>query len=127
MACKRTTGFTVNTNNVLVKLIFVFSVVPPMSTIHNCPSNVTEGNNVTLYCNATGNPPPEVAWIRSGKVLVKDSAYIMSAIKRNQTGIYECMAWNGIGNNFTANCSLHVLCKYSNGGKTPAFATFDPT
>ena len=66
---------------------------------------------MTLYCNANGNPPSEVAWIRSGELLVKDGVNMMSAINRNQSGIYECMAWNGIGNNHTADCSIDVHCK----------------
>lgn len=89
----------------------MFSVVPPKSTIHDCPSEVTEGDDVTFYCNATGNPTPTVAWIRSGEVLIKDSAYIISAINRNQTGTYECMAWNGIGKNSTIKCTIDVQCK----------------
>ena len=91
----------------------MFSAVPPTSVIHDCPSQVTEGDNVTLYCNATGNPPPQVAWITSGKVL-KGGAYMISAINKRQGGIYECMAWNGIGNNFTVNCTVDVRCKSSN-------------
>ena len=64
---------------------------PPQSFIQNCPSPVTEGDNVTLYCNATGNPLPQTAWIKSG--------------------IYQCMAWNGIRGNNTANCTIDVQCK----------------
>ena len=89
----------------------MFSAVPPTSTIPNCPSQVTDGDNVTLYCNATGNPPPKVAWMRSGEVLVKDSAYLIPAINRSQAGVYECVAWNGIDNNSSANCTVDVQCK----------------
>ena len=94
----------------ILKIIYFFTV-PPKSTVHNCPSQVIEGDNVTLHCNATGNPPPEVAWIRSGEVLMKHSVNLVSAINRNQSGMYKCMAWNGIGNNYTANCSVHVKRK----------------
>ena len=66
---------------------------------------------MTLYCNTTGNPPPEVAWIRSGEVLVKDNVNAISAINRSLSGIFKCMAWNGISNNFTANCTVDVHCK----------------
>ena len=66
---------------------------------------------MTLYCNATGNPPPKVAWIRSGEVLMRDGAYAIPAINHSQTGIYECMVWNGIGNNFTTNCTVDVQCE----------------
>ena len=89
----------------------MFFADSPESEIHHCPSQVREDENVTLYCNATGNPPPKVAWITSGEVLVKDSAYIIPAINRSQAGTYECMAWNGIGNNFTRSCTVDVQCK----------------
>jgi len=89
----------------------VFSAVPPKAIIHRCPTNVTEENSETFNCSATGNPSPEVAWIRSGEVVVEDGAYVISAIHRSQKGTYECMAWNGIGNNSTANCTVDVQCK----------------
>ena len=84
---------------------------PPQSFIQHCPSPVTEGDNVRLYCNATGNPLPQTAWIKSGKVLVTDSVYVIRAINRSQAGIYQCMAWNGIRGNNTANCTIDVQCK----------------
>ena len=90
--------------------IFLFTV-PPKSAIQNCPGQVFEGDNVTLYCNATGNPAPKVAWIRSGEVLVKDNVNVISAINRSLSGTFKCMAWNGIGNNYTANCTVDVHCK----------------
>ena len=66
---------------------------------------------MTLYCNGTGNPSPHTAWIQSGKVLVTDSVYIIRAVNRSQAGIYQCMAWNGIRGNDTANCTIDVQCK----------------
>lgn len=94
----------------ILKIIYFFTV-PPKSTVHNCPSQVIEGDNVTLHCNATGNPPPKVGWLRSRELLVSNSVNIISAINRNLSGIYECMAWNGLGHNHTANCSVDVHCK----------------
>lgn len=72
------------------------------------PSPVTEGDNVTLYCNGTGNPSPQIAWIKSGKVLVTDSLYVIREINRGQAGIYQCMVLNGIMRNVTSNCSIDV-------------------
>ena len=66
---------------------------------------------MTLYCNGTGNPSPQTAWIKSGKVLVTDSAYVIRGINRSRAGIYQCMAWNGIIRNKTSNCSIDVHCK----------------
>lgn len=90
---------------------YVFSAVPPKAIIHKCPTTVTEENIATFNCSATGNPSPKVAWIRSGEVMMEGGAYEISAIHRRQKGIYECMAWNGIGNNSTASCTVDVQCK----------------
>ena len=43
---------------------------------------------MTLYCYGTGNPSPQIAWIKSGKVLVTDSVYVIGEINRGQAGIY---------------------------------------
>lgn len=66
---------------------------------------------MTLYCNGTGNPTPNIAWIHSGEVLSINRPYVISAINRSQAGLYECMAWNGIASNATTNCTVDVQCK----------------
>ena len=50
---------------------------------------------MTLYCNGTGNPSPQTAWIKSGKVLVTDSAYVIRGINRSQAGIITSV-WLGM-------------------------------
>ena len=87
------------------------STDPPQPAIQHCPSSVTEGDKVTFYCNGTGNPSPQIAWVQSGKVLVTDNVYVISSINRKQAGMYECMAWNGIIRNDTSNCTIDVQCK----------------
>ena len=78
-----------------------------------CPSPVTEGNNAKLHCNATGNPVPSIAWIRAStrKTVSYSEMLIIGGITRNESGKYECLAWNGIGNNSTATCIVDVNCK----------------
>ena len=82
-------------------------------TLQPCSTPVTEGDNVTLYCNATGIPVPNNTWIResTGNVLSNKQAYIITAIKRNESGSYKCVAWNSIGNNNTKSCTIDVQCK----------------
>ena len=50
---------------------------------------------MTLYCNGTGNPSPQTAWIKSGKVLVTDSAYVIRGINRSKAGIITSV-WLGM-------------------------------
>ena len=80
-------------------------------TIQQCSTPVTEGHNATLYYNATGNPVPNTAWIRAGQVETNNKMLVLAAIKRNESGNYECLAWNGIGNNSTKSCTIDVQCK----------------
>ena len=93
--------------------IDVFLVVEPSVTSQQCSSPVTEGDNATLHCNATGNPLPSVAWIRASTrgIVSYSKMLFMEDIKRNRSGSYECLAWNGIGKNSTNSCTIDVHCK----------------
>ena len=85
----------------------------PSVTSQQCPSPITEGDNVTLHCSAIGNPVPSIAWIRarSRAILTYNKTLIFRSIARSESGGYECLAWNGIGNNSTNSCSIDVHCK----------------
>ena len=86
----------------------------PTVTTQNCSSPVTEGDNATLNCYVTGSPAPSSAWIRAStrEVLSNNKTHMITAVKRNESGSYECLAWNGIGNNSTKSCTIDVQCKY---------------
>ena len=90
----------------------VFSDEPNV-TIEHCSTNVTESDNVTVSCNATGSPTPETAWIRekTGEVLSYSKIHQITGINRNETGAYVCLAWNGIGRNNSKSCLVVVQCK----------------
>ena len=85
----------------------------PNVTIEHCSANVTEGDNATMSCNATGSPTPETAWIRekTGEVLSYSKLHQITGINRSETGAYVCLAWNGIGKNNSKSCLVVVQCK----------------
>ena len=85
----------------------------PNVTIENCPTKVTEGDNATVSCNATGSPTPRTAWIRkkTGELLSYSKIHQIRAINRNETGAYVCLAWSGIGKNNSKSCLVVVQCK----------------
>ena len=85
----------------------------PNATIKHCPTKVTDGDNATMSCNATGSPTPETAWIRekTGEVLSYSKIYQITGISRNDAGAYVCLAWNGIGKNNSKSCLVVVQCK----------------
>ena len=78
-----------------------------------CPTSITEGSDVILHCNDTGNPPPNITWIwqDTGDVLGSSEQLTLTAVNRGQSGTYQCITWNGIGNNATSACRLDVFCK----------------
>ena len=86
-----------------------------MVTIQQCPSPVTEGNNATLLCDATGNPAPHITWIRqtTGDVLSTNGRLVVSSVARSEAGDYVCHASNGVGSNSSRTCNLNVLCKFT--------------
>jgi len=84
----------------------------PTVTIQQCSTPVTEGDNATLYCNATGNPTPNISWVRAstGEILSSNEILVMEAVKRNESGSYVCRASNAIGSH-NASCAVDVHCK----------------
>ena len=92
--------------------LFLFLAVAPTLAIQQCSSPVTEGDNGTFYCNATGNPAPNITWIRAstGATLSSKEVLVIEAIKRNESGSYVCRASNGIGTHNTS-CAVDVHCK----------------
>ena len=74
---------------------------------------VVEGENVTLRCNATGNPAPNITWTKDGSptVLYQGETYNIVNIQRQAAGDYTCTAWNGVGEKTNATATLAVHCK----------------
>ena len=89
------------------------------------PLNVTkvEGENVTLTCNVTGNPEPNISWVVKWSSIDTDNSHgidfsndrekmtIMN-VRRTDSGEYQCMATNNLGNGSSQVATLDVLCKY---------------
>ena len=78
-----------------------------------------EGSLVTLSCNATGKPTPNISWTK-----VEDNGtdsaplpplvggkYVLSNIQRSANGTYRCTADNGVGTPDNRTVSVKVECK----------------
>lgn len=85
---------------------------------------VSEGSDADLECRATGNPltTSTVSWRRAGFDMQERTvlttgigvAYLsVKAITRNDTGSFECVANNGIGEESIERTWLVVKCKSS--------------
>ena len=76
---------------------------------------VLEGNNLTLHCNASGNPTANITWTKdySSSVLNQGITYSIVNIGRNASGNYTCTTWNGIGGQKKAIAAITVHCEFS--------------
>jgi len=82
----------------------------------------TEGGNLTLSCNATGNPVPTISWTRdgspvntSGRISFSENKkeLTITDVSRTDSGEYRCVATNRVGNDTSNAATLNVQCKYS--------------
>ena len=78
------------------------------------PSNRTvfETNFESLFCNASGEPPPEITWTKVGNSRFKHigKTLTLANIEKNDSGVYICEARNGIRGYATATATILVLC-----------------
>ncbi|CAF0847191.1 unnamed protein product, partial [Brachionus calyciflorus] len=58
--------------------------------------NALERQNITLTCEAEGNPSPLIYWYKNNKLVATGSHYIKKDISRHSNAVYECVARNGI-------------------------------
>ena len=74
---------------------------------------ILEGSNISLHCNATGNPTPNITWTKDGSrtVLYQGETYSIVNIQRQAAGDYTCTAWNGVGEQKNATASVTVQCE----------------
>ena len=88
---------------------FLLAVPSSITPIQN--KTVTEGDNVTLNCMASGTPPPTVSWVKvsSGQRLNR-SELVLTNINRSEAGEYRCDASNECGN-ASETASIDVQCK----------------
>ena len=88
--------------------------VPP--SIHKGPSNktVNESSDLELFCNATGNPLPSITWSKRSDPSVNlesDEVLKVKNVSKNNSGVYQCMASNGIGRDVLVSWIVTVNCK----------------
>ena len=86
--------------------------MPPART-----SRVDAGQNLTLMCNASGDPRPNITWTREGATqanqLVNATGYrlYLVNVQKGHVGSYRCTASNGYGT-VSSLALVNVRCKY---------------
>ena len=116
-------------SNIIVKTIYLPSLAKSVCLyildrpeIKTLPLNVTETerNNVTLICNATGNPEPQFSWYKVKNTVKSNNRINLSAnnspltitdVNRKDSGGYLCVAHNEVGNDTSIIVILDVQCK----------------
>ncbi|XP_062321574.1 carcinoembryonic antigen-related cell adhesion molecule 1 isoform X2 [Osmerus eperlanus] len=68
------------------------------------------GQNVTLTCSASSQPPSTYTWVFNGSQVATGSVYESGPLTSHNNGEYTCMAFNNITNkNSTASQKLTVI------------------
>ncbi|KAL3866522.1 hypothetical protein ACJMK2_043815, partial [Sinanodonta woodiana] len=112
----------INTTPVKTKVVSLTVYVPPriIEEYSSKDVSVRENEKVTLTCNATGVPPPEITWYKiSNGLSNQDRARVQIStpgeillihnITRECGGIYECEAFNGIEPAVARHMKVEVL------------------
>ncbi|XP_078352640.1 hemicentin-1-like isoform X3 [Oculina patagonica] len=92
---------------------------PSKITAHPQSVRKTEGENVTLSCNADGNPVPGISWIKNGdpvdtkenpRIRFSDDKklLIITNVNRTDSGEYRCVANNSLGNDTSSVATLDI-------------------
>ncbi|KAG9509681.1 Hemicentin-2, partial [Fragariocoptes setiger] len=85
--------------------------VPLRWTIEPANKVARVGDSLSIECQASGQPEPTVRWTRlrtSTNVTMAGPILIFPYLARNDTGIYECVASNGIDENLRKVIELQV-------------------
>ncbi|XP_067452563.1 hemicentin-1 isoform X1 [Thunnus thynnus] len=90
-------------------------------------TKVKEKHNITLTCEASGNPVPEIKWLKDGQQLVPDRRHQVlshgrflqiSGAQVADTGRYSCLASNSAGDR-SRHFNLNVLVSPTIAGSGP--------
>ncbi|XP_035211455.1 hemicentin-2-like isoform X3 [Stegodyphus dumicola] len=74
------------------------------------PLNVLENTDAHLICNVIASPPVRsVRWVKNGNLLSNTFNHTIRSVTADDSGIYSCIADNGIGDPTQANLELSVL------------------
>ncbi|XP_076180736.1 terribly reduced optic lobes isoform X6 [Ptiloglossa arizonensis] len=74
----------------------------PRTVVMPSSLEVVEGEPAEFRCEASGNPPPQIEWIRihgpmNPQVIVHNGIWMLRAVSKNDAAEYKCFARNNVG------------------------------
>ncbi|CAB4068390.1 HNT [Lepeophtheirus salmonis] len=107
--------------------MYIFLSVPPDILFEETSSDitVTENQNTTLNCRATGTPEPTIMWrredgesftIRDGRMKKRLDRFfgerlLLQRIRRKDMGVFMCIAQNSVPPAVSVRVFLNVNCE----------------
>ncbi|XP_052795088.1 limbic system-associated membrane protein-like isoform X3 [Mya arenaria] len=109
----------INTNPVKTKTVMLNVLVPSkiVDSLSSRDQTVREGDTVTLVCNVTGVPTPEVTWYKlpneglhssKERIGTAGEVLIIHNVSRYCDGTYECVAYNNVDPAVTRKIKVFV-------------------
>ena len=78
---------------------------------------VLEGGNLQLTCEASGKPEPNITWTKEktgnqgNSVLQEGKVLTITKVSRNDSGTFNCTAYNGFGEADSQTVHVNVTCE----------------
>ena len=85
----------------------------PKITRYDLRKTATLNRNVTLSCNASGDPEPIIQWMKVGdenRNFSRGYKIHLIDIKTQDIGAYRCIASNGLGKTANATTMVEIKC-----------------
>lgn len=102
--------------NGMKRTIYLKVGVPPVFTenngSHQIVINTPEKQNITLSCDAEGNPLPTIFWYRNTKLIATGPHLKLHDVNRHSHSEYECVARNSIEPAPSRHFKINVNCKF---------------
>ena len=106
-------------------ILFCISTVTPAIETHPQADPVKEGENLTLFCNATGSSLT-ISWTKNGSAInpnedvrirlsTDKEQLTITNVSRKDNGAYRCVASNKVGNATSNAAIVTVRCEFNYG------------
>ena len=104
---------------IFLKCTFLLLVPANISEIRG-EQTVHEGSNLQLTCEASGKPEVNITWTKEKTgnqgntgVLQEGKVLTITKISRNDSGTFNCTAYNGFGEADSQRVHVNVTCEYA--------------